>query len=180
MTELEIMQRAKMYMDKLAQGIDPITDRQVSQDSVLSQVRLARCFSYVSDVLDRVIANGGSIGPGPKLQPFAISPEQLAQVRLSPEPITVSQLVFLLAEAVNDPGMRKLSATVITNWLLAQGFLEKQVGPDGKNRRVPSPNGTALGLTTEIRQGKDGEYLMIRYDLNAQRFVLDHLIEMLR
>ena len=27
MTELEIMQRAKMYMDKLAQGIDPISDQ---------------------------------------------------------------------------------------------------------------------------------------------------------
>ena len=38
MTELEIMQRAKMYIDKLAQGIDPITDREVPEDSVLNNV----------------------------------------------------------------------------------------------------------------------------------------------
>ena len=44
MTELEIMQRAKMYMDKLAQGIDPITDEEVPEDSVLNNVRLAQCF----------------------------------------------------------------------------------------------------------------------------------------
>ena len=51
MTELEIMQRAKMYMEKLAQGIDPISDQEIPEDSVLNNVRLARCFFYVSGVL---------------------------------------------------------------------------------------------------------------------------------
>ena len=58
MTELETMQRAKMYLDKLAQGINPITDEEVPEDSVLNNVRLARCFFYVSGVLDQLIANG--------------------------------------------------------------------------------------------------------------------------
>ena len=39
MTELETMQRAKMYLDKLALGIDPITNREVPEDSVLNQVQ---------------------------------------------------------------------------------------------------------------------------------------------
>lgn len=51
MTELETMQRAKMYLDKLAQGIDPISGDEVPEDSVLNNVRLARCFFYVSGVL---------------------------------------------------------------------------------------------------------------------------------
>ena len=66
MTELEIMQRAKMYMDKLAQGIDPISGQEVPNDSVLNNVRLARCFFYVSGVLDQVIANGGRVTSGEK------------------------------------------------------------------------------------------------------------------
>lgn len=40
MTGLETMRRAKVYMDKLAQGIDPVTNREVSEDSVLNNVRL--------------------------------------------------------------------------------------------------------------------------------------------
>ena len=52
MTELETMQRAKMYLDKLAQGIDPITNQEMAEDSVLNNVRLARCFFYASGVLD--------------------------------------------------------------------------------------------------------------------------------
>ena len=74
MTELETMQRAKMYMDKLAQGIDPITD------SVLNHVRLVRCFFYVSDVLGKVIANGGTVGQIVKNVDFSITREQLATI----------------------------------------------------------------------------------------------------
>ena len=61
MTELEIMQRAKMYLDKLAQGIDPISGDEVPEDSVLNNVRLARCFFYVSGILQQVIDNGGTV-----------------------------------------------------------------------------------------------------------------------
>ena len=74
MAELETMQRAKMYLDKLAQGIDPISNQEIPMDSVVNNVRLARCFFYVSDVLGQVIANGGVIGGKPNLQPFAVTP----------------------------------------------------------------------------------------------------------
>ena len=180
MTELETMQRAKMYMDKLARGIDPISDQPLPGDTALNQARLSRCFAYVSDVLGRVIANGGSVGAAPRLNPFAITPEQLAMVQLSREPIRVTQLTDQIAAAVNDPGMKKLSTTVITNWLLANGFMEKQTAPDGKNYRVPTSAGMALGISTETRQGQYGEYQAVFYSTNAQRFVLDHLLEMLR
>ena len=47
MTDLDIMQRAKVYMEKLVQGIDPISDQEIPEDSVLNNVRLARCFFYI-------------------------------------------------------------------------------------------------------------------------------------
>lgn len=179
MTELEIMQRAKMYMDKLAQGIDPISDEELPEDSSLNNVRLARCFFYVSGILGKVIDNGGVIGGRPKLQAFSITPEQLSGVRISPEPIRVTQLVELISGAVDNPQMKKLSTTAITNWLLEKGFLEKQIAPDGKNQRLPTANGRMIGLSTQIRQGQYGEYQAVYYDTQAQQFVLDHLSEML-
>ena len=179
MTELETMQRAKIYLEKLAQGIDPITDREVPEDSVLNNVRLARCFFYVSDVLAKVIDNGGVIGGKPKLQAFTISPDQLAQVQISQEPVRVTQLVDMIVAAVNNPQMKKLSTTTITNWLLEKGFLEKQMGPDGKSRRIPTQNGLMLGLSTETRQGQYGEYQAVFYSAAAQQFVLDHLPDIL-
>ena len=60
MTELEVMQRAKMYIDKLANGINPIDDTAVSENDVINNVRLSRCFFYVSEILRQVIENGGT------------------------------------------------------------------------------------------------------------------------
>ncbi len=179
MTELETMQRAKMYMDKLAQGIDPITNQEVSEDSVLNNVRLARCFFYISDVLGQVIANGGVVGGKPKLQPFVITTEQLTKVQISQEPVRVTQLVGMINAAVNDSQMKKLKTTVITDWLLVKGFLEKQDGPDGKSRRVPTQNGLMIGLSAQTRQGQYGEYQAVFYNAAAQQFVLDNLGAML-
>ena len=75
--------------------------------------------------------------------------------------------------------MKKLSTTVITNWLLEKGFLEKQITLDGKNRRVPTQNGFMIGLSTETRQGQYGEYQAVFYNAAAQQFVLDNLSAML-
>ena len=179
MTDLEIMQRAKMYMDKLARGIDPITDQEIPDDSVVNNVRLSGCFYYVSDVLAQVIANGGVVGSKPKAEPFAITMEQLARVQISQEPIRVTQLVDLITAAVDNPQMKKLSTTVITNWLLEKGFMEKQTGAEGKSLRLPTRNGLEMGMFVQTRQGQYGEYQAVFYNAQAQRFVLDNLAGML-
>ena len=57
MTELEKMQRAKMYIDKLANGIDPVSDELIGDQEVVNQVQIARCLFYVSGVLEDVIEN---------------------------------------------------------------------------------------------------------------------------
>ena len=178
MTELETMQRAKMYLDKLAQGIDPISGREVQEDSVLNNVRLARCFFYVSGLLEQMIANGGEIGVKHRI-PFTIAPEQLRKVQPSRDPVRVSQLVEMISAAVDNPQMKKLSTTVITNWLLEKGFLEKQTDPEGKTKRMPTRNGMMIGLSSEPRVGPNGEYRAVFYSTAAQQFVLDNLIAIL-
>ena len=164
MTELETMQRAKMYLDKLSRGIDPITDREMPEDAVLNNVRICRCLHYVSGILEQVIANGGAIG---EKAPFAISRERMASIPLSSN------------RAADDPSRKKLKATDITNWLLERGYLQKELGPDGKQRRAPTELGLRSGISAQMQQGQNGYYLSISYDINAQRLILDHLEEIL-
>ena len=76
--------------------------------------------------------------------------------------------------------MKKPSAVKINNWLEQQGFLVKEPTPDGKSRRVPTATGRNLGMTTQLRQSRDGEYLAIYYNANAQRFLLDNLFAILQ
>ena len=83
MTDLEIMQHAKEYLDKLARGIDPLTGREVPEGEIINNVRISRCLFYVSDVLRQVIENGGiqvkSVKSSEKA-PFALSFEDLRRL----------------------------------------------------------------------------------------------------
>lgn len=178
MTELETMQRAKLYMDQLAQGVDPISGQELPEDSALNNVRLARCFFYVSGVLEQVIRNGGQVGAAQKAD-FSISPEQLAKVQLPPYSVRITEFTDLLLQAVDNADMKRLNPTKITNWLLEKGFLANEPTPEGKNQRIPTAAGRSLGMSTQVRQSPNGDYLAIYYNANAQQFLLDNLYDIL-
>ena len=59
MTELEKLEYAKTFIDKLASGINPIDNSPIPEGEVANNVRISRCFFYVSDILRQVIENGG-------------------------------------------------------------------------------------------------------------------------
>lgn len=181
MTELEKVQRAKMYMDKLANGIDPISDDELPEDSALNNVRLSRCFFYVSDILRQVIENGGSVKPvkRPKRNDFKLSAEAIKAFSFSKQPLRISDFVSKINDLIDADHMKKMTTTVITGWLLDKGFLELQEYPAGKKTRQPTKQGEYIGLSTEIRSGQYGEYRAVLYSEDAQRFVIDNLDAML-
>ena len=51
MEDFDVLCRAKMYIDKLANGINPLDNQPLKEDDVVNNVRLSRCFFYVADVL---------------------------------------------------------------------------------------------------------------------------------
>ena len=55
MREQKLMQRAKMYLDKMAQGIDPISGKPVPTTECICQERISKCLIYVSGILENLI-----------------------------------------------------------------------------------------------------------------------------
>lgn len=177
MTEMEKIAYAKSFIDKLAEGINPLDGTPIPEDDIANNARLTRCFFYVSDVLRQVIENGGINRDGKK--PFAITAEQLSRYYSPPYPVGISEISKQLAALVNDPEMRTPSAIQINNWLEAQGYLVKVFDPNtNKNRKIPTQSGEALGITLTQKQGRDGQaYSAVEYNENAQRFILSNLDE---
>lgn len=174
MTELEKLQRARDYADKIANGIDPITDEDIPQDSLLNHVRMSRYFFYVRDVLDQVLA--GELRPKRQRRvPFEITAAELANVRLSESPIGVSEIAKRINAAAEQKNTRRFSYSWITNWLLDAGYLEVQERADGRKSKRPTEAGEKLGIFTEQRTGPSGEYTAVLYDLHAQRFLMDNM-----
>ena len=181
-TELEKLERARLYIEQLANGIDPISGRELPEDSALNQVRLSRCFFYVADVLGQVIANGGEVqrntgSASPLLPPFALQPELRAQI-----PIEPNVMIKRFTESVNAladlSAVRKLKMTAFTAWLEEQGYLRGDMHY-GKKRRIPTDKGRAAGITGDERQGQYGSYTATLYDENAQRLLIAHLDEII-
>ena len=123
MTELETMQRAKMYLDKLARGIDPITDREVPEDTVLNHVRICRCLHYVSGVLEQVIANGGTVGKR-EGTPFVIDRSKMGRIRLTQNPVSLTEFTGNIVACMDDPNMKRPNPKAITGWLTQRGLME--------------------------------------------------------
>ncbi len=174
-TEMDKLQRAKEYLEKLAQGIDPFTDEELAQDTVLNNVRLSRCFFYVADVLRQVIANGGHISGAAGGQPFFITNEELARVEISETPIPVSVFVKAVNEAAFEPPRKKLSVLSVTNWLVKEGYLKSLETEPGSHKRVLTETSASIGMSCEQREGARGAYEIMLYDKNAQRFLLDNI-----
>ena len=179
MTELEIMERAKMYVDKMANGINPLTDEPIREDDFVNNVRIARCLFYVSGVLGRVIENGGEVTAAKvtksKKADFALTPEQVASFSCSEEPVSLTVLVNRINDLIDADAMKKLSRKAVADSLVAAGVLEEFTDEDGAVKKRPTAKGEALGLTFEHRISLGGApYDVTLYNAAAQQFVFDN------
>ena len=183
MTDLEILQRAKQYIDSLANGYDPLSGNPVRDDDVINQVRISRCLFYVSGVLQKVIDNGGEIqrkkqpkAPKPVKEPFFLTHEQIALLQPQNMALSATKVAGIANELIDDAHMQKLKGTDIAGWLLSVGLLQEVESAAGRKRKIPTPNGEMLGMkeTSFVNeQGVPTHYTV--YDQNAQQFIFDNM-----
>ncbi len=164
-------------MLSLANGMDPFSGEEIENDSVINNVRMSRCFFYVSDVLKKVIENGGEVGSKPKKpkrELAVLTQEYIDAFPFDDAGMGINSIVRAL-RAVAGENEKVISAVRITDWLVAGGYLVENIR-SGKRERVPSPRGAALGIRvkegTNIRTGIP--YRMNIYDIKAQRFILEN------
>lgn len=176
MTDLEVMQRARLYVDKLANGVNPLTELPVSDEDCVSNVRISRCLFFVSDVLRKVIDNGGIVSGKAEMLPFYISPEQLGNYSISETPITISAMSSRISSLVDTKSMRKFGFRYIYAFLTDHGYLKQVDREDGKKARVPTEKGFEIGIIQEDRLGQAGyKYTVNLLTEKAQLFILDNM-----
>lgn len=178
MTEKEILQRAKMYMDKLARGINPLDDTEIPEGEVVNNIRLSRCFLYVSDVLENLI--DGKKGTGTKKMKksaFSITREQIDRFVYSKAPLTVAEFAERINSLINQDEMKKISRRKIFEWLISINLIEEK-NDLNTNRTVKSPTslGIEIGISYEQKISQNGfSYNIIVLTEKAQHFVIDNI-----
>lgn len=171
--EISRLEQAKMFIDCLSNGIDPVTNTNADVNT-LGNGEVIACFRYISNVLDGYIYNIESNMK--KNNDFFITDEQIAKLDISQNNRKVSEIANEINRVTAENKTKKLSAVLINDWLEAEGYLCKS----DLNSRISTEKGNQIGITTERRQAKDGtEYYINLYSPQAQKFIFEHLNEII-
>lgn len=61
MEDIKALKRAKYYMAAMADGINPLTGEYAEKDDTISQEKVQECCAYISELLNKIIENGGLV-----------------------------------------------------------------------------------------------------------------------
>ena len=182
MTELEKIEYAKSFIDRLANGINPLDDTPIPEDDLANHVRLSRCFFYVSSILQKEIDRERRKLPKPPKQgktPFSITQEQLQRFEYSPYPITVpamgKKINWLVRDEIEEKRMEKFSYRKIHDWLHDIGMIAWREWLGEKKKRFPTAEGEAIGLELRIWENYGRKAPVIYLTEEAQHFIIDHM-----
>ena len=70
--------------------------------------------------------------------------------------------------------MQKIKVSAITEWLTDEGYLQLRESANGNTYKKPTDAGKELGISEEFRSGNLGGYFVLRYNTNAQRYIVEH------
>ena len=182
MTELEKIAYAKSFIDKLANGINPLDDSPIPDDNIANNVRISRCFFYVSSILqneiDREYKKVTKEKNAERL-PFSITPEQLQNFNYSPTPITVTdmgkRINWLVRQDIEERKIKKFSYKKINYWLRDIGMVEWCKWDNGKAKRFPTAAGEEIGLILKIWKNYGRKAPVIYLSEEAQHFIIDNI-----
>lgn len=180
MTELEKIAYAKSFIDKLANGVNPIDGSAIPDGDVVNNVRLSRCFFYVSDILRRIIDNGGIVPPPAvkekksRKMPYTFSPEHAERFEYSDTPIPITEVVNRIIAAGPQEGVKKFPRRNLTKWLVSIDLIE-EIELNGTKVRRPTGAGEEIGILLEERNGQYGSYYVTLYNSDAQHFIIDNI-----
>lgn len=178
MTEIEKIAYAKSFIDKLAIGIDPTDGTLIPDGEVALNPRLSKCFLYVAEILSKIIKNPSALTEMYKTNEWIVTPDVLARIECSALRVGISTFAKRINDALRST--RKFTATEINNWLLHEGYLTRIATSNNKMTKRPTQKGVNLGITTDEVMKENGRAkYYVRCNVNAQRFIRDHLSEII-
>ena len=190
MEKIELVERAKMYLKLLSDGVHPVTGDIIPGDSACADEKVKRCFSFISQILDEYIELSEKVEKlesekekttiiVPKKQEFSITQEQCDSIRLSKEPITVLSFMKNINSVIDSSSMEKLTSTRINKWLSKRGLVttEKVQTMVSKTVYKPSDFAMKIGIVEEeVVDKKSGELKsQIKLGESAQLFIIENL-----
>lgn len=172
MIDMEKLNTAKVWIEKLANGINPLNDEPVKDDDLINNVHISRCLFYVAELLGEIKI--GAAGGKRYRKAFFLPSKDAANIHIS-TPNGIANFVRLVNGYI-PTDMKPLSASQVIKWLRNEGLLQEVSKEDGHKTNLPTEKGNRLGIATEVRKNPEGlEFQSVVYSIDAQRFILNNI-----
>ena len=174
---------AKNYIDKMANGQNPLTDEFLSESDLLNNVKITRCLFFVSSLLQELVELKSQDNPASVTKrsfnkakrPFEATKEVINAFPYNKSGLFVRDVCEYFNQFAEKENMRKVYSTAVYAWLTKNGYL-LDVQNNGISYKTTSGKGKAAGITSEPRKDKDGKYYtLVRLGVEAQKLVVEYI-----
>lgn len=174
--DLEKLDVAIKYMQRIADGKNPVNNLPAEDDSVLNNPNVIRCMFFVKEILEEVQRNGGRIGRKEKKKTKQEFPVEVLSGFEYKEDLHISGFADQINKMIDTDVYKKLSYGAVTKWLKANDFLVEVVDNGNKTVNRPTEKGEKLGLYSERRASMYGrDYTVVLYNQRAQEFIVNNM-----
>ena len=179
--DLEKLDVAITYMQRIADGKNPVNNLPAEDDDVLNNPNVIRCMFFVKEILEEVKLNGGCIGKKVSRKQREAMKEDFPFEVLNKfeykEDLSLTRFLQQINEMMDTNLYKKLTYQPFIMWLMNNGYIVEAYNKDlGKEIKISSEKGRELGIKSELKTRSTGSrYMLITYNQNAQEFLVKNM-----
>ena len=169
----EKLEKAIIYVDRIANGCNPVNNSPLTNDSVLNNPNVIRCMYFIKDILKEVYDNGGVVSKKNKNYNKKFDFQLLNKYKYI-ENKSISKIVRQINELITDASMEPLKAKPIITWLKDNGYIIHGV-INNLEGSIITEKGKSIGMYNEIQTFQNRTYIALLYNEKAQEFLINNL-----
>lgn len=182
MNEVDVLKRAKHYMDSLSSGINPITSEPLADDCEIAADNFYKCFAYISEVLGKEIKqNSHTDEARAKREEFRLSEDDMNKVVITDDYVGINTVAARINDVIDRDAMKGVSGGKLAECLVSMGYLKLETLPNGNTVRVAADKGVHAGIITKNRTDTVGKaYLQNVYNREMQTFLVRNINDIMK
>ncbi len=168
----------KGLIEKLANGVNPVTGTPIQDESFLNNPKILRSFYFLTDYIPTQIEQK-TFSPR-KPTKFLITDEQIENIALPPGKIGINEFAKAINRVIDPQVSKKVTGQMINKKLKELGILSESVDAEGKVNTITNENSEGYGIESVTKTFNGREYQKVVYNEVGKEFLLKHFMEWMR
>jgi hypothetical protein len=167
---------AKNVIKKVLQGINPVDDSKLAQESIFNNIDFARKFldiyMLLDDVEEELTKDKSTVK---STQDFYIMKEQFDKFAFIFPNTSLTLFCQELDKFTDINKCRKIVRKYVSNWLVSEGIISEDIN----GMLIVSQKGQKIGFSSELRVGRinGGKYYVTILSPDAQKYILSRYVQ---